>query len=387
MRVLILNSEYPPIGGGAGNASAHIADHLVKMGHEVEVVTARFEKLPRIEQNGRLTIHRIPALRQRLDRSGPLEQLTFALSASFLTTSALLSASPSLIPRFKPDATLAFFGVPSGIAAWWLKRIFGIPYVISLRGGDVPGFRPYDFERYHKLLGPFLRVIWKDASAVVANSKGLRDLALAFDSRVEIPIIANGVELERYAVSSRDWSPPRLLSVGRLVHQKGLDLAIRALANLKEMEWEWHIAGDGGQMDKLKSLASELGIAHRVIFHGWQSREGLVECYKRSNLFLFPSRHEGMPNVVLEAMASGLPIIASRIAGNEELVVDGETGILFPSEDVDLLCAALKKLLNDSALRQRMGDASRRRVEEHYSWENTAKQYAHLLENVSKARP
>ena len=89
-----------------------------------------------------------------------------------------------------------------------------------------------------------------------------------------------------------------------------------------------------------------------------------------------------MPNVVLEAMASGLPIIASRIAGNEELVVDGETGILFPSEDIEAMCVALHQLLTDASLREVMGNVSRQRAEALYSWESTAQQYTLLLERV-----
>ncbi len=374
MRILILNSEYPPIGGGAGNASANIARCMAKMGHEVVVVTSRFGDLPHNEQIDGLTIYRVPALRRRQDRSGALEQLLFILSASFWTL--------GLIPRFKPDATLAFFGVPSGAIAWLVKKIHKIPYVISLRGGDVPGFRPYDFRVYHKLIAPFLRIIWKNAFAVVANSNGLRELALAFDSRFDIAIIPNGVDLGLYETKAREWSVPRLLSAGRLVYQKGLDLALYALAGLKDIRWEWHIAGDGPQMEALQSLAEELDVQDRVIFHGWQSREKLIGLYKQSSLFLFPSRHEGMPNAVLEAMASGLPVIASRIAGSEELVMDGETGFLVPSEDVGSLGAAIHKLVNDAALRQKMGTASCRRVEEHYSWETTARQYALLLEKA-----
>ena len=374
MKILIINSEYPPIGGGAGNASANIAARFAHMGHKIAVITSRFGKLPHLEQHQNLTLHRIPSLRQKQDRSSPLEQLIFLLSASIWTL--------GMVPRFKPNATLAFFGVPSGAIAWLLKKVFGIPYIISLRGGDVPGFRPYDFQRYHKILAPFLRLIWRDASAVVANSNGLRQLANIFDARFEIPIIPNGVDLQEYATEVRAWSPPRLLSVGRLVHQKGLDIALRALAQLKDLEWEWCIAGDGPQINVLRSLANELGIQDRISFPGWRSHAELVDCYKRSNLFLFPSRHEGMPNVVLEAMASGLAVIASRIAGNEELVLDGETGILFPSEDVESLCVALHKLLTDTSLRQIMGNASRRRVETLYNWENTAQQYAFLLEQV-----
>src|SRR5215212_9080535 len=138
MRLLLINSEYPPIGGGAGNASAHIAARLAKSGYQVTVVTSRFNGLPHKEQSGNLTIHRIPSLRRKQDRSGALEQILFILSALFWNL--------KMIPRIKPNATLAFFGVPSGAVAWVLKLLFGIPYIVSLRGGDVPGFRPYDFD-------------------------------------------------------------------------------------------------------------------------------------------------------------------------------------------------------------------------------------------------
>jgi glycosyltransferase involved in cell wall biosynthesis len=376
MRILLINSEYPPVGGGAGNASAHLARVLAPLGHEVALVTAHFRGTPRMETQDGVTVHRIPAMRRRQDRSGALEQLAFIVSASFWTF--------RLIRQSKPDATLAFFGVPSGAVAWMLKKLFHIPYIVSLRGGDVPGFRPYDFKTMHKLLAPLLRVIWHDASAVVANSRGLRDLALAFDSSIEIPIIPNGVDVSQYIAEDRAWSPPRLLSVGRIVHQKGLDLAMRALAGLKDLEWEWRIAGDGPQTEPLQSLAQELGIADRVIFLGWQSREELAKWYHQSNTFLFPSRHEGMPNAVLEAMASGLPVAATRIAGSEELVLDGETGFLVPSENVDALRDALRNLLTDASLRKRMGAASRVRVEQNYTWKKVAEAYQTALQQAAR---
>jgi glycosyltransferase involved in cell wall biosynthesis len=177
-----------------------------------------------------------------------------------------------------------------------------------------------------------------------------------------------------------------LLSVGRLVYQKGFDLGMQALAGLKDLDWQWQIAGDGPEMEDLQALAKKLDLTTRVTFHGWQSREELIQCYRTSDVFLFPSRHEGMPNAVLEAMASGLPVVATRIAGNEELVVDGETGVLVESEDIEAVRSALRRLIKDAALRQKMGAASRRRVEEFYGWENTARQYAALLENISRMR-
>lgn len=174
MKILILNSEYPPVGGGAGNASAHIARLLARMGNEVSVLTSQHASLPADERCDGVRILRGPTKRRYADRSSAPEQVLFIAGAFF--------RSLGLMREFKPDITLAFFGLPSGAVAWMLKVLARIPYVVSLRGGDVPGFRPYDFWLYHKIAVPWLHLIWHGAAAVVANSRGLYDLARAFDS-------------------------------------------------------------------------------------------------------------------------------------------------------------------------------------------------------------
>ncbi len=376
MKIFLLNSEYPPIGGGAGNASANIARLLAGAGHDLLLLTTHFDDLPRDETCDGVHILRVPALRRRPDRSNAVEQISFILAASFRAF--------RLVRRFRPEVTLAFFGLPSGAVALLVKKVFGVPYIVSLRGGDVPGFRPYDFRLYHKIAAPFLHLVWHQAFAVVANSRGLHDMAAAFDASVKISIIPNGVDLEQFNAPERDWSPPRLLSVGRVVYQKGLDLALQALAGLRDLEWQWSIAGDGPQRPVLQAMVREHGLQDRVQFLGWQSAGQLKQLYAVANLFLFPSRHEGMPNAVLEAMASGLPVVATRIAGSEELVADRLTGALVPSENADLLREALKPLLVDGNLRRQLGHASRLRVEQSFGWKQVAEQYRSLLEEARK---
>lgn len=371
MHIILLNSEYPPVGGGAGNASANLARQMVQNGHVVTILTARFGSLPKEEIQAGVRIVRIPALRRKIDRSGALEQSAFMLAA-------LIWGYP-LIRKLKPDIILAFFGVPSGASALGLKILLGIPYVVSLRGGDVPGFRPYDFAFYHRLIAPLLHVIWSKGAAVVANSDGLRGLAQAFDKKVTIDVIPNGVSTASFVPISRQWESAHLLIVGRIVFQKGIDLLLEALAELDDLEWELSIAGDGPQRESLEEMAHGLGIASRVKFLGWQTKSALVERYHQANLFVYPSRHEGMPNVVLEAMASGLPVIASEIAGNEELVLPGETGVLVPTENVVELRAAIRALILYPERRRNMGAAARKRVEEQYTWASTAQQYLKLL--------
>lgn len=382
MRILILNSEYPPLGGGAGNASANLGRAFARAGHTVAVMTAAYAALPKIERNevgrGRsFEVHRVPALRRRAERSGALEQVSFMLGASL--------AGLGLVRRFKPDVQMAFFGVPCGAVSLWLKICSGVPYVVSLRGGDVPGFRPYDFASYHRLIGPLVRLVWKNAAAVVANSDGLRALAQKFDPATQIEIIPNGVDLDDYTPGSRDEGGSqavRILFAGRVVYQKGLDILLEALAGIEDIDWRLTIAGDGPLRPALEELAFRKGLQERIAFKGWLEKPALHKEYREAQVFAFPSRDEGMPNAVLEAMASGLPVAATRIAGNEELVVDGETGYLVSVGDASGLQVALRRLLAEPAGRARMGEAARRRVQGAYSWENTASKYIDLFTRI-----
>ena len=377
MRILIINSEYPPVGGGASNASANIAQHLLKNGHEVIVLTSRYGDLPQsIEEKG-IRVFRGPAKRKKKDRSSAWEQGLFMVLGGFKAF--------QLVRQFRPQVTFAFFGAPSGIIAWFLKAIFGIPYVVSLRGGDVPGFRKYDFWLYHLLITPFLHVVWKQAYRVVANSQGLRQLAINFNQTVKIDIIPNGINLDEFTHTQRSWDPPRILVVGRLVYQKGFDLLLNALRGLSQDRWELTIVGDGPRRPLLEKEALDLGISSRVHFVGWQDKTDLPRYYQEANLFVLPSRNEGMSNAVLEAMASNLPVIATRIAGNEELVSEGKTGLLIPMDSEEALKTALHKLMGDPKCRQEMGKAGRSFVEQHYSWKNTAAQYQALLEEAVEA--
>jgi glycosyltransferase involved in cell wall biosynthesis len=177
----------------------------------------------------------------------------------------------------------------------------------------------------------------------------------------------------------KTWETARLLFVGRLVHQKGLDLLLKALRDLRELHWELTIVGDGVLRDELQASLDHFNISERVHFVGWQRDEDLVRYYQQANLFILPSRHEGMPNVILEAMASGLPVIASNIPGNEELVLYETTGLLFPTEDVDSLRGALHTLIQDPGQRASLGEASRRRVVENYTWRRTAQGYMDIF--------
>ncbi|TAK13015.1 MAG: glycosyltransferase family 4 protein [Anaerolineae bacterium] len=374
-RVLIINSEYPPVGGGAGTASAHLARTLVAQGHQVTVLTTRFRGLPTDrEEDGVNVLRRVP-FRRSADRSDALEQLAFMVLACFY-----------VVRLGCPDFTIAYFGIPSGPAAWVMKALYKVPFIVSLRGGDVPGFRKYDFKTFHRLGAPIIRFVWRRAAAVVANSRGLRAMAVAFEPSQEVAIIPNGVDAHADPAGDRDWNAPELIFTGRVVYQKGLDLLFKALADLKHLDWRLTIVGDGPRTADLQRMAAEFGYAERVRFPGWLSRVEVIAHLRRANLFVYPSRDEGMPNAVLEAMASGLPVIATRIAGNEELVLEGQTGLLVPPEDVAALRAALAELIPDAARRRALGAAAFARVHAEYTLARVAEAYLDLGRKAQEGR-
>lgn len=354
LSLLLVNYEYPPIGGGAGNATYHIAHDLAAAGCRVTVLTSRFRGQPAREREGDVTVVRVPVVRRRADRCTPPEMLTFIGSALLRARSVARAA--------RPEACLAFMGLPSGPVAWWLRRSLGIPYLVLLRGGDVPGFLPGELGTYHRLTLPVIRALWRDAAAIVANSEGLRRTAQAGLPGFEIQVIPNGVDTVRFAPAAgeRPPGPPRLLFVGRLSAQKNLLTLLEALASLRgRVEGELVLAGDGPERERLAQRAAALGLGKRVRFAGWVGRDELPGLYRGADLFVLPSWDEGMPNALLEAMASGLPVVASRIAGNEELVREGVNGYLVAPDDTAGLAERIARLAAQPDLRRRMGEASR----------------------------
>ena len=376
-RILLINYEYPPLGGGGGNATFHIARAMAKLGHAPYVLTAGFPGLPRVEHADGVTVRRVFAFRQRADRCSVPEMLAFTAAAGLV--------APGLARHWRIDAALAFFGIPSGPVGWYLKRLRGLPYAISLQGGDVPGFDAGNLSRWHKMAGNSIRRIWADSDAVIANSEGLAALARRHAPDQRIGVIPAGADVEGIApkASYAATGPLKLLFVGRLVRQKGLDVLIEALAKLPPtVHWKLDLAGDGPEWTTLAGLAARRNIADRVRVHGWLKKDALPALYHNADLFVLPSRDEGMPNALLEAMASGLPVLGTRVAGTQEAVVDGETGLLTPSEDADAMAEALQTLAENPAQREMMGRASRARAEARFGWTAVTEAWLGVLERI-----
>jgi glycosyltransferase involved in cell wall biosynthesis len=377
LKILIINYEFPPLGGGAGNASYYLAKHLSMLGHKITVLTSAFDDLPKEEQLDGFRILRIPVARRRLDRCSVFEMITFLVSGLFHCN--------TIINRFKPEKIVAFFGIPSGIISYWIRRRYSLPYIVSLRGGDVPGFFAKKLRYYHFLTKPIIKNVWKNAEHVIVNSNRLYELTKHTDPKLKIPIIPNGVDINKYKPKHGEYSKNsriRILTVGRLNEQKGLKTLLKACHTLNQNglngQFSLEILGDGPSRRALEKLTKDLHLQDIVYFTGWVSKTQLTDKYNTSDIFALPSLDEGMSNALLEAMATGLPVVASDFAG-DNLLVNDVNALVVPVNNDQLLSIALKQLILDKDLREKLGQKGIM-ITKKYSWENAARAYESLCQ-------
>jgi glycosyltransferase involved in cell wall biosynthesis len=242
---------------------------------------------------------------------------------------------------------------------------------------------------------PLARVYGRVPVEAVSESTAA-DLVERGFQRERIQVIPNGVDVESWPFVPEDerFPEPTLLYLGRLERYKRVDLIVRAVARLADdgVAARLIIAGQGPMASSLQQLRAELGLDARVELHGFVSEEEKRRLMRRSWVHVLTSRKEGWGITVLEAGASGTPTVASDSPGLRDAVVHGHTGLLVPHGDVAALAAALRSLLRDANLRQRLGLQARAFAAEH-SWERAAdRTEAHLAAVLrpasrGKARP
>jgi glycosyltransferase involved in cell wall biosynthesis len=305
--------------------------------------------------------------------------LTFIAGAAF--------SLRGVINRARPEACIVFFSIPCGPLGLLAKHCWGVPYVTSLRGGDVPGSEP-GLTLMYRLLAPLRRLILRQSHAVIANSLGLKEMSERADP-IPVGVIANGVDTD-YFQPGRErvtGGPFRVLFVGRFQTQKNLPVLIEQFAALvgclPTMEISLDLIGDGPLRGEMEARIAALGLTERVTLHGWLGRAELLTAYQRADCVVNPSLYEGMPNVVLEAMACSLPVIASRVAGNDTLVRDQENGYLFGLDNPSELSERLELLAGNRALGRSLGARGRAIALTDYSWGSVGRKYVSLFTDAA----
>jgi glycosyltransferase involved in cell wall biosynthesis len=364
LKILMLNYEFPPLGGGAGNATYYMLKEFSKYPNlEIDLVTSSVDKF-RIEKFSKnIIIHFLDI--------GKKGNLHYQSNKDLLTYSwKAYNYSKELIKTKEFDLCHAFFGIPCGYIAMKLKDEYNIPYIVSLRGSDVPFYNKRFYLLDSLVFKRLSKKIWKNAKSVIANSEGLRELALDSNPTQKISIIYNGVDINEFAPLKNKKIGDKiiLVSTGRLIKRKGYNYLIKSISELKNVEL--NLIGDGNLKDELVELSKIEDSS--VKFLGKINHEELPKYLQKSNIFILPSLNEGMSNSVLEAMACGLPIITTDTGGSKELIKNN--GFIVKQADVNSLKNAIEEYLKNPELIKLHGDNSRKLAEK-MSWENVAKEY------------
>lgn len=385
MRILILNYEYPPLGGGAGVATAQLARHLADRGVVVDVVTAGRDDIPSaplgLQVEGNLHLHRVRSRRTGIHQAGMGDAASYLMAA--------LPVVRRLLATHRYDALHTYFSLPTG-ALLPLLDLAQVPVVVSLRGSDVPGYDPHNrmLQHVHRVVRPLTRWIWRRADRVVALSESLGQLARESMADLSYTVIHNGVDIRRFrppAIGRQARADRvRCIAVARLVERKGITDLLRALATLERGRFELEIVGTGSDEQSLKQLAQQLGLTNEVTFTGALDREGVAERYRAADMFTLASWEESFGNVFAEAMASGLPIVGSCVGGIPEFVKHGQHGLLVPPQDAGAIAAAMRELADTPERRMEMSIRNRRRAETSLSWDHVTDRYLEVYRDVAR---
>lgn len=375
MKILVLNYEYPPLGGGAANATACLLHaYRGRSDLEIDLVTSSTGKARTENLSENITIHFLDiGKRGNPHYQTNRELLTYAWRAR--------NYAKTLLGKRKYDLCHAFFGIPCGYVA----RQLGLPYIVSLRGSDVP-FYNERFKYLDLLFFKRLSVkIWRDASCVVANSRGLRELALESAPNQRIDVIYNGVDADLFRPGKqREGKDLRVICVSRLIARKGLEFLIKAMREFRDADVTLELAGKGNMEERLRQMAERLGVERSVRFSGFVEHDRITKLYQESDLFILPSLNEGMSNTVLEAMACGLPIAITDTGGAAELLQDGGNGFLIGKQSVSDIVDALRRYMENRDLLKEHG-AQSRKIAESMTWDKMASDYLKLYVKAAQA--
>lgn len=268
-----------------------------------------------------------------------------------------------------------------GFIAGIVGRLRGIPVVTAFRGADVNLVKNSFFN--HWLLAFTIALSHRAVTVSTALAIVLTHRYPRWAGRIRM--IPNGIDdgllcLER--LPPRTKVKLRLVFIGSLIPRKGIETILRALVTLPT-DINLKIVGEGDQRKTLEEFCIISGINSRIEFTGGLPPESIPMIFQESDVLVLASYSEGRPNVVLEGLAAGLAVIATNIEGTSELIMEGQTGLLFPPGNEDALSSCIQRLYQDSALCRRLGEKGRQWIKEQgLLWQNTATAYADLFEEV-----
>lgn len=365
MKIAILVSLFPPKWlAGTEIATYNIAKYLTNRGHEVHVITSLDEGFPKESVEEGSYVHRIL-----------LRKIRFLGIMSFWmeTLWHLKKVNPNIIHAQS---------VGNGIPAFLSKKILKKPYVVCGQGSDI--YLPWLFKN------PISKLVITNANTVIALTEDMKtEIQKIYD--IEISVIPNGINLDKFRNLSRETFRKRLgikkgekiiTFVGTLRPVKGLKYLIQAMNIISKQDTgiKLMLVGDGEERLALQELVKELDLEDRVTFVGKVLNEEIPGYMIASDVFVLPSLSESFGIVNLEAMACGLPIVASKVGGLPEIVKNGVNGFLVEPKNPEQISDKVLLLLGDDVLRERISKNNKDKVKG-YSWESVVERLEKVYQN------
>ena len=375
MKVLLASDYFPPhVGGGVEEVTFHMAEKLTELGHQVVVLTLNTCSASAVENLDGIRVYR-----------AALVELTNALGAQSAVSTELINLMRNVCRKEQPNVlhanNLYFY---TTLAACLNLDAVRLPLVTTLHIGSVSeleGFVRYAAKLYELSVG---RWIVGRSNRVVAVSEAVKRYAVELGVEpCKISVVPNGVDTVKFHPSSAVRNGDGLVRVGfvgRLVANKGPQYLVEAASRIVHdfPNVRFQVAGRGPMLPMLQRRAQELGI--KDVFRFFGTVPSMVEFMQSCDIMVRPSVTDGMPLTVLEAMACGLPTVASRVGGTPEILEESYSGYLVRPKDVDQLVLRISQLVADARLRAEMGSRARQFVERYSDWSDIAKRMIPIYE-------
>jgi len=359
LNILMLNYEFPPLGGGASPVSYEISKGYAKLGHKVDVVTMGFKDLPTFEKKDGINIYRVKCIRSKKEICHPWELASYIVSAKKFLKKHMKTHNY--------DICHCHFIIPTGAVALWLKNNFGLEYVLTSHGSDVLGYNKRFRKLYPFLVRPWKKII-KNAKVVTTPSKFLENEIKKLVSCDNFKVIPNGIDPKLFRPMKKE---KKILIVARLFENKGVQDFLDALKGLDLKGWKVDIVGEGPYRAKLEKKMRENNLEKVVTFHGWidNNSKEMKELYGHASIFVSASWFESFGLTLLEAISAGCYPLVSDIHGHKQ-VLDNEK-YFFEKGDINKIRLLLKDLIKMKI--------QKNKIDKKYSWNDVIKEYEGIL--------
>jgi len=373
--VLLCSDYLPPYPGGVEVVVEKLSTQLADQNVDVTIFTLDSGDEPQLVNSDRIRVHRASTI-----------DLTEVIGLQSQFSPASFTELHSLIETVDPDIVHIhnrFFFTSLTTATLNALNQIDAPLIATLHLGkldEVGGLSGLVARVYEQTVA---RAIFSQCDRIITVSEAVANHAQSIGiSSDSISVVPNGVDPNEFSPSSKTDSGPSVLFVGRLIQNKGPQILLEAAPKVINScpETEFSFVGTGPLEESLQSRAQELGISENVHFKGYV--ESVAVEMKSADVFCRPSTSEGMPLTLLEAMASALPAVVTPVAGVPEIVEDGQSGILVPTEDPDSTADNIITLLKNPFLRETIGTTARDYVVQEHSWDRRTERIKQIYQSL-----